>query len=101
MFGRKRLRFTRTVRRPTPPLTFNIPRWVTVCPTTGRLPQIAQCLMNPLLEERIIHGSIRYIKGVGPRRLTQLAQLGVETVEDACYYPPRRYEDRTHLVAVR
>ena len=62
---------------------------------------MAHCLMSPLLEERIIHGSIRYIKGVGPRRLTQLAQLGVETVEDACFYPPRRYEDRTHLIAVR
>ena len=62
---------------------------------------MAHCLMSQLLEERIIHASIRYIKGVGPHRLTQLAQLGVETVEDACFYPPRRYEDRTHLVAVR
>ena len=42
--------------------------------------------------------SIRYVKGVGPHRLNLLAQLGIETVEDACYYPPRRYEDRTHLV---
>ena len=45
--------------------------------------------------------SIRYVKGVGPHRLTQLAQLGIETVEDACYYPPRRYEDRTHLLAIK
>jgi ATP-dependent DNA helicase RecG len=44
--------------------------------------------------------SIRYVKGVGPHRLQQLAQLGIETVEDACYYPPRRYEDRTHLVPI-
>ncbi len=44
--------------------------------------------------------SIRYVKGVGPHRMTQLAQLGIETVEDACYYPPRRYEDRTHLVPI-
>jgi len=45
--------------------------------------------------------SIRYVKGVGPHRMSQLAQLGVETVEDACYYAPHRYEDRAHLVAIR
>ena len=44
---------------------------------------------------------IRYVKGVGPHRASQLAQLGIETVEDACYDAPRRYEDRTRLVAVR
>lgn len=45
--------------------------------------------------------SIRYVKGVGPHRMNQLAQLGIETVEDLCYYPPRRYEDRTRLLAIR
>jgi ATP-dependent DNA helicase RecG len=45
--------------------------------------------------------SIRYVKGVGPNRLSQLAELGIRTIEDACYCPPRRYEDRTHLVAIR
>jgi len=45
--------------------------------------------------------SVRYVKGVGPQRMAQLAQLGIETLEDACYYPPRRYEDRTRLVAIR
>ena len=45
--------------------------------------------------------SIRYVKGVGPHRMKQLAQLGIETVEDACFYPPRRYEDRTRLAAIR
>ena len=49
------------------------------------------------LQER----SIRYVKGVGPHRMGQLAQLGIETAEDALYYPPRRYEDRTRLVSVR
>ncbi len=44
--------------------------------------------------------SIRYVKGVGPHRLSQLAQLGIQTVEDACYYPPRRYEDRTRLAPI-
>jgi len=45
--------------------------------------------------------AIRYVKGVGPRRAAQLLQLGIETVEDACYYPPRRYEDRTRLSSIR
>ena len=45
--------------------------------------------------------SIRYIKGVGPHRMSQLAQLGIASVEDACYYPPRRYEDRTQLLAIK
>jgi len=44
--------------------------------------------------------SIRYVKGVGPHRMSQLAQLGIETVEDACYDAPRRYEDRTHLATI-
>ena len=43
---------------------------------------------------RLYERSIRYVKGVGPHRMRQLAQLGIETIEDACYYPPRRYEDR-------
>jgi len=45
--------------------------------------------------------SIRYVKGVGPRRAARLAQLGIETIEDACYCAPRRYEDRTRLLAIR
>src|SRR5262245_45207310 len=39
--------------------------------------------------------SIRYVKGVGPHRLEQLRQLGIVSLEDACYFPPSRYEDRT------
>ncbi|MBI4341857.1 MAG: ATP-dependent DNA helicase RecG [Candidatus Omnitrophica bacterium] len=54
----------------------------------------------PVAQSSLRERSIRYIKGVGPHRLSQLAQLGVETVEDACYYAPRRYEDRTHLLAI-
>jgi len=44
--------------------------------------------------------SIRYVKGVGPRRMVQLAQLGIDTVEDALLYPPLRHEDRAHVVAI-
>lgn len=45
--------------------------------------------------------SVRYVKGVGPHRAELLARLGIETVEDLCGYPPRRYEDRRHLCAIR
>ncbi len=44
--------------------------------------------------------SIRYVKGVGPHRVALMGQLEVESVEDLCYYAPRRYEDRSHLAAI-
>ncbi len=40
---------------------------------------------------------IQYIKGVGPRRASLLARLGIETVKDALYYLPSRYEDRSSI----
>ena len=45
--------------------------------------------------------AIRYLKGVGPARAALLAQLGIERPEDALYYAPRRYEDRSRLLAIR
>jgi len=88
---------TRTVRRPTPPVFFSFPRWVTRLPLTGFFPHIAHWYM----ERNIIYQSVRYLKGVGPRRASALAQVGIETVEDLCYYAPRRYEDRTRLLSIR
>jgi len=40
---------------------------------------------------------VQYVKGVGPRRASLFARLGVQTVEDALYLLPHRYEDRRHL----
>ncbi len=37
---------------------------------------------------------VQYIKGVGPTRASQLAQLGIETVEDLLGYFPRRFDLR-------
>ncbi len=37
---------------------------------------------------------IQYIKGVGPRRAFLLQKLGIETLKDALFYLPVRYEDR-------
>ena len=55
----------------------------------------------PIAQAPASRRSIRYVKGVGPNRLAALEELGIRTVEEACYAPPRRYEDRTHLVAIR
>ncbi len=45
--------------------------------------------------------SLRYIKGVGPERYKLLAQLGLQTFEDALHFFPRRYEDRTAVRKIR
>ena len=38
---------------------------------------------------------IRFAKGVGPRRSSLMERLGIETVEDALWTVPWRYEDRS------
>jgi ATP-dependent DNA helicase RecG len=53
--------------------------------TTG--PSAAAGLKTPL----------QFLKGVGPQRARQLARKGLTTVEDALFFLPRRYEDRTRL----
>ncbi len=40
---------------------------------------------------------IQYCKGIGPKRAELLKKLGIFTVEDALYYLPWRYEDRSNL----
>jgi|CXWL01.1.fsa_nt_gi ATP-dependent DNA helicase RecG len=44
--------------------------------------------------------SVRYIKGIGPKRAALLQHLGVETVEDALWYLPWRYEDRSLILPI-
>lgn len=38
--------------------------------------------------------SIRYIKGIGPKRALALEKLGIHSLRDLLYFFPRRYEDR-------
>ena len=45
--------------------------------------------------------SIRYIRGVGPRKAHLFEKLGIESISDLFYYLPRRYEDRSHIVGVK
>ena len=37
---------------------------------------------------------VQYVKGVGPTRAEQLAQLGINTVEDLLLYFPFRFDLR-------
>ena len=39
--------------------------------------------------------SVKYLKGVGPRRAEALARLGIKTVGDLLYHVPHRYLDAT------
>jgi ATP-dependent DNA helicase RecG len=42
--------------------------------------------------------SVKYLKGVGPRRAEALARLDIRTVGDLLYHAPHRYIDATTLV---
>ena len=44
--------------------------------------------------------SIQYLKGVGPSKKKLFTRLGVESVEDALYLFPRRYEDRRAMTTI-
>ncbi|MGH2396436.1 MAG: ATP-dependent DNA helicase RecG [bacterium] len=44
---------------------------------------------------------IRFARGVGPKRAALLEKLGVHTVEDALWFLPWRYEDRSVITAIR
>ena len=38
---------------------------------------------------------VQYLKGVGPQRARLLSRLGIDTIKDALFYLPARYEDRS------
>jgi ATP-dependent DNA helicase RecG len=43
-----------------------------------------------------LHTPVKFVKRIGERVATGLAERGVETVEDLLYHLPFRYEDRLH-----
>jgi len=47
-----------------------------------------------------LSGPVQFVKGVGPRRSTVLAEVGVSNVRDLLHYFPRRYLDRTSVTAI-
>ncbi|MCL2166432.1 MAG: DNA helicase RecG, partial [Clostridiales bacterium] len=40
---------------------------------------------------------LQFLKGIGPKRLKLLEQMGIVTAEDLLLHFPRRYEDRSHM----
>jgi ATP-dependent DNA helicase RecG len=50
--------------------------------------------------ERPADISIRFLKGIGPKRAQSFAGHGINTVEDLFYHFPRRYEDRTRFASI-
>ncbi|MBI2543818.1 MAG: ATP-dependent DNA helicase RecG [Candidatus Rokubacteria bacterium] len=47
---------------------------------------------------RGLQAPLQYLKGVGPQRAKLLSRLGLETIEDALFFVPRRHEDRSRLI---
>ena len=45
----------------------------------------------------ILNNDIRYLKGVGPKRVLLLKKMNLHTIEDLIYYMPKSFEDRTKL----
>ena len=50
---------------------------------------------------RILSQPLSTLPGVGPRVQSRLQKLGLETIEDALYHLPHRYEDRRQLKSIR
>lgn len=51
-------------------------------------------------EPRLWDLPIQFVKGVGPKRTSVLARLRIETVEDALWTVPWRYEDRSVMTPI-
>jgi len=51
--------------------------------------------------ENPLTSPVQYLKGIGPKRASSLAKLGIVAIEDIFYCFPRRYEDRTNFISIR
>ncbi|MGZ3525647.1 MAG: hypothetical protein ACXU9L_12715, partial [Thermodesulfobacteriota bacterium] len=52
---------------------------------------------QPLHSRNRLQTPIQYVKGIGPKLAKVFEKKGILTVEDALYFLPRCYEDRTNL----
>lgn len=43
----------------------------------------------------VLKEKIQYVKGVGPKKSDKMSKLNIFTIEDALYYFPRQFEDRS------
>jgi len=49
------------------------------------------------VKKKSLDDPLQFIKGVGPKRADLLKKINLETVSDALFYLPFRYEDRTQV----
>ena len=47
-----------------------------------------------------LEDGLQYLKGVGPKKSTALARLGLTTIYDLLTYYPRAYEDQSVLTPI-
>lgn len=52
------------------------------------------------LERLPLETSIQFAKGVGPKRALLLKRLGIQTIEDALWTLPWRYDDRSNITPI-
>ncbi len=57
--------------------------------------------MKPTPNDNPLTSSIQYIKGVGPKLGALFSKKGISTIEDALFFAPREYQDRSKLTKVR
>jgi ATP-dependent DNA helicase RecG len=53
------------------------------------------------MNQDALSSSLQYLKGVGPKKIRLLNQLGLFTIKDMLYYFPYRYEDRRRLLKIK
>lgn len=54
-------------------------------------------MVESLRKKPSIKDSLRYVRGVGPKIASIFEKKGINTVEDALYFIPYRYEDRRNI----
>ncbi|HHT9116430.1 MAG: ATP-dependent DNA helicase RecG [Planctomycetes bacterium] len=47
--------------------------------------------------QSLLHQSVQFLKGVGPKRSEILGRIGIHTIHDMLSYFPRDYKDRTRI----
>ena len=60
--------------------------------------------MNTVEQTKILpasHVSVKQLRGVGPRTLENLAQIGIKSLQDLLFHLPSRYQDRTQITPMR
>lgn len=63
-------------------------------------PELLEPSLQPVRTRELWDLPIRFAKGVGPKRSSLLQRLRIETVEDALWTAPWRYEDRSVMTPV-